>query len=181
MAFFQGLEDDMFSLLETLNNKATEVSDSVKTSINNFEQDVNFKSLVLETNDRMSKMFSLEEDEDFIVSSEESLEPDHHAVRAGDTSPADLPGYDEELPGYAQPCAYLDESEQCVRRNLTNRKITEADLDEDDPLYRERSISEQEMDNGQGRDGGTDPDIIQCFITHLERFKIMLMESLAIS
>ena len=44
----------------------------------------------------------------------------------------------EPLPRYGLPSVYLKPSEVCQRRKTTTRRITEADLDENSPLYRHR-------------------------------------------
>lgn len=44
----------------------------------------------------------------------------------------------EPLPRYGLPSVYLKPSEVCQRRVTTTRRITEADLDENSPLYRHR-------------------------------------------
>ncbi|KAL5256080.1 hypothetical protein ACHWQZ_G011329 [Mnemiopsis leidyi] len=49
---------------------------------------------------------------------------------------SDLGG--EPLPRYGLPSVYLKPSEVCQRRKTTTRRITEADLDENSPLYRHR-------------------------------------------
>ena len=49
---------------------------------------------------------------------------------------SDLGG--EPLPRYGLPSVYLKPSEVCQRRVTTTRRITEADLDENSPLYRHR-------------------------------------------
>ena len=44
----------------------------------------------------------------------------------------------DDIPRYGLPSVYLNPSEICQRRVTTTRRITEADLDENSPLYRHR-------------------------------------------
>ena len=45
----------------------------------------------------------------------------------------------QPLPRYALPSSYLNAGEVCKRRITTTKRITEADLDKDSPLYRHRA------------------------------------------
>ena len=46
---------------------------------------------------------------------------------------------EDTIPRYGLPSLYHNPTEMCQRRVITNRRITEADLDEDSPLYRHRT------------------------------------------
>ena len=85
-------------------------------------------------------------------------------------------------PGYAKHSAYVQEAEVCRRITVTNRKITEADLKEDDPLYCDRATREGQTSVSPPPDGGDEEGIgdavVDCFREYFQRLKILIMESI---
>ena len=203
MSFLDSLETDMLSLFETINSKANEMTESVKSSLNGLDSD-SVRDLFMETNEKVSRMFNPEEETDSIdqprngslvhLLEQNKLEQNNRPeparrVKKQVTLPhedsvlsveEDLPSYDEDQPGYARLGAYVDEKEVCRRVTVTTRKLTEADLDENNPLYCDRETREaQGSPNMQllAEDESVGEEIVQCLSRHFERFRIMLMES----
>lgn len=186
------------SIFEKINNKANEVTESVKSISFDGES---VRNLMAETNERMSQIF-LSDDEEEGDNKQElcqngsvgqgSVGPGA-AGNGGVTGPGgarplrvtslsdgtdteSLPGYDENLPGYAQPSAYLDEQEVCTRRITTFRKLTEADLDESDPMYKGRE--DRQMTDGSKANDEDNSMVVQCFMVHMEKIKLWMLEAL---
>ena len=215
MSFLDSLETDMFSLFETINSKASEMTESVKSSLNGLDSD-SVRDLFNETNEKVSRMFSTDEEADNYRrqsstashnGSHVQLERDKlghvaacvespRAARVAasavkkqvsitlpqqDSVEEDLPSYDEDVPGYAKPTAYLEEREVCRRVTVTARKLTEADLDEADPLYCDRETREKQDSPSSStqlvEEEGMGQEIVQCFREHFERLRILIMES----
>ena len=57
------------------------------------------------------------------------------------------------------------------------RKLTEADLDEADPLYRDRA-SVMRQDEIVESDEEMDNTVIKCIMDHFERIKLLLLEAI---
>lgn len=215
MSLLTSLQVDMFDLLDRLNTTAAEVSDNLKSSVVNFDTD-SVRSFVMETNDRVSRIFSPEGDDcqsdqgsawfrpgqlsvtppqnnhKFLannghMSSLDRLAREDSTCCVSDTD--ELPAFDEQVPGYAKPAAYLTEREVCRPVVVTDRKLTEADLDSSDPLYCDRDTrTRQGMTSASpvvDEQGGTweneDEDdlaeIVQCFRVQFERLRILFLES----
>ena len=195
MSFFEGAQKEMFTLFDTLNSKANQMSESVKTSINSMDS---VKSILDETNEKMSKMFSTETPSS--ASNGEGVTNNNTLLissvsrcsTAADTTAEDmdglseLPAFDETLPGYAKPTAYLEESEMCKQVLTTNRKLTEADLDTSDPLYCDRETRENQpgsADTSQQtvENTGLLADFAQCIMDQLQRLKYLILENFMLS
>lgn len=201
MSFLDSLETDMLSLFETINSKANEMTESVKSSLNGLDSD-SVRDLFMETNEKVSRMFNPEEEESDSIDQrrngslvnlleQNKLEQNNRPEPARrvkkqvtlpheDSVEEDLPSYEEDQPGYARLGAYVDQKEVCRRVTVTTRKLTEADLDENNPLYCDRETREaQGSPNMQllAEDESVGEEIVQCLSRHFERLRIMLMES----
>lgn len=209
MSFLESLESDMFSLFETINSKANEMTESVKSSLDGLGSD-SMMDLFNETNEKVSRMFTSEEEmiargssTAVTSSSRNGSHPPSDNLRRACSEPSaprtslengmvakkqlghqesvesDLPSFDnEDAPGYAKPTAYLDEREVCRRVTMTTRKLTEADLEETDPLYCTRETREaQGSPSVPVEDGDVGQEIVQCFREQFERLRILLLES----
>jgi hypothetical protein len=206
MSFLDSLGADMFSIFETINSKANEMTESVKSSLNGLDSD-SVLDLFTETNEKVSRIFSHDEDaqsgsQSHAASSNGNhvqLERDKHRNKtcAAPARPADtvkkqatliqqdsfeedLPSYDENLPGYAKSTAYLAEREVCRRVTVTSRKLTEADLDEEDPLYCDRETRQKQGSPSyqeENEEEGVGLEIVRCFREHFERLRILILES----
>ncbi|KAL5251135.1 hypothetical protein ACHWQZ_G016751 [Mnemiopsis leidyi] len=207
MSFLESLETDMFSLFETINSKASEMTESVKSSLNGLDSE-SMRDLFNETNEKVSRIFTHEPSLTDIPSSARngshvSLERDklreagcaapnsyiyptssstnlHGNLPRNDSIEEDLPSYDENMPGYAKPTAYLEEREVCRRVTVTTRKLTEADLDEMDPLYCDRETREKQGSPSRGgelEEEGMGHELVQCFREQFERLRILILET----
>ena len=190
------------------------MTESVKSSLNGLDSD-SVRDLFNETNEKVSRMFSTDEEADNFTrqsgtashnGSHVQLERDKlghvvcaespRAARAAacavkkqvsitlpqqDFVEEDLPSYEEDMPGYAKPTVYLEEREVCRRVTVTARKLTEADLDEADPLYCDRETRERQDSPSSStqlvEEEGMGQEIVQCFREHFERLRILIMES----
>lgn len=91
----------------------------------------------------------------------------HAGGRSKSPNLSDLGG--QPLPRYALPSSYLKAEEVCKRRVTTTKRITEADLDTNSPLYRHRDKILEEED---GKGGPHSPnmmsssDVSTCFILY---------------
>ena len=199
----------MFSLFETINSKASEVSESVKSSLNGLDSD-SMRDLFNETTSRIFTQEPTSTSTENPVSSHVTrngshvtLERDklreagcaepnsyiyptcstskkHVSLPQDDSIEEDLPSYDENVPGYAKPTAYLEEREVCRRVTVTARKLTEADLDEMDPLYCDRETREKQGSPSRGgelEEEGMGHELVQCFREQFERLRILIMET----
>ena len=190
MSFFEGAQRDMFNLLDSINSTASQVSETMKTSFNNLE----VNNILNETNEKMSNLFTqhLSETPEPSNGNHDNdgtlLRTSSSPTSAADTSDGavsdTLPAFDESLPGYAQPAAYLEESEMCRQVVSTNRKLTEADLDVSDPLYCDRQIRESQlieiMETDENSIENLDmfDDLAQCIRGQLRRLKSLVLEHL---
>ena len=137
--------DVMNSIFDTINNKATDLKASMREQLQSIDSE-SMRNLVAETNFKVSKIFESEDDrrggmnvpyhesgkgrdsggykrylmEDSVGSSGE--ETDYQLGDSGD----ELPGYDEYLPGYAQPSAYINKEELCNHRVTTTRCVPDS-------------------------------------------------------
>ena len=199
----------MFSLFETINSKASEVSESVKSSLNGLDSD-SMRDLFNETTSRIftqeqaststeipgsshvtrnGSHVTLERDKLREAGCAEpnsyiyptcSTSKKHVSLPQDDSIEEDLPSYDENVPGYAKPTAYLEEREVCRRVTVTARKLTEADLDEMDPLYCDRETREKQGSPSRGgelEEEGMGHELVQCFREQFERLRILIMET----
>ena len=199
----------MFSLFETINSKASEMSESVKSSLNGLDSD-SMRDLFNETTSRIftqeptststeipgnshvtrnGSHVTLERDKLREAGCAEpnsyiyptcSTSKRHVSLPQDDSIEEDLPSYDENVPGYAKPTAYLEEREVCRRVTVTARKLTEADLDEMDPLYCDRETREKQGSPSRGgelEEEGMGHELVQCFREQFERLRILIMET----
>ena len=199
----------MFSLFETINSKASEMSESVKSSLNGLDSD-SMRDLFNETTSRIftqeptststeipgnshvtrnGSHVTLERDKlreagcaepNSFIYPTCSTSKRHVSLPQDDSIEEDLPSYDENVPGYAKPTAYLEEREVCRRVTVTARKLTEADLDEMDPLYCDRETREKQGSPSRGgelEEEGMGHELVQCFREQFERLRILIMET----
>lgn len=92
-------------------------------------------------------------------------------IRTGETRPG--------MPGYASLNAYVKPEEVLRRRITTSRKITEADLDKDNPLYRDMdqiNNSEKYLEQRESMSNDSEDTVCSvCLMVPFYRLRHMLM------
>jgi len=126
------------------------------------EDTVSDMPLIQKQYQRPSKPITIDEEERADSVGERS------GVRGGETRPG--------MPGYASLNAYVDKDEVLKRRITTSRKITEADLDKNDPLYRDQATINNSEKYLEQREGADEDNICSvCLMVPFYRLRHMIM------